>query len=175
VEHNDRKYLSKKRSQAQDALKVFRGDADTAPPDDIVQRVRERWTAEHDSSTATNSEQMVAILQSLGYKRYLPNLSYFLLHLTQTPFTVVSSELEARVFTDFQRILHAYPTHETRDPKTNKRRPLDCSYLLYQILRHHRVSVLPEQVSCRDCAYHNSVYEKLAKDLHLGYWPIDNV
>ena len=167
----DRKYLSKKKQQAVQALQLYRGEATTPPPAEVMRKLREAWL--HAVAQPTPALTLLHLLKQLHLKRYYPDLNYLLKQLSQPISATIDSTIESTLLVDLDRVLRLYLKNETRQPESSKRRPLDCSYLVYQLLRHQHVTVYPEQVVCRDRDYHNSVYEGLATELELSYWPLE--
>ncbi len=163
---SDRKYLSKKKQQAIQVLQLFRGDSSHIDGSHILARVREAWC--HRDTTLPPTVSMLAVLKQLNLTAHNPDLGY-LLRRVNTDQSPIDQLLEPALLLDLDRVLRAYLRYEGQ---STKRRPLDCSYLVYQLLRHHGADVHCVQVTCRDLDYHNQVYPVLAGELKLGSWPI---
>lgn len=177
VEYTDRKYLSKKKQQAMLVLQAYRGQC---PVSTDIARVRRAWhelglveqlPAEWNTRSATS---MLQVIKELGLKRNASDLGYFMVHVAD--YSVPNID-ESALFVDFDRLLRAYLKTETQQLSSggsHKRRALDCSYLLYQLLKQQQFPVLPEQVVCRDRVYHDDVYSRLARELTLSFVPLEH-
>jgi len=174
-QHSDRKYLSKKKNQARQVLQSFRGEPNEPIPQDTLQKVSDEWKkqTESDPSPTPPPVRMVSVLKSLNLKRHISDLQYFLHQVAHVDRIVITPAVEALVLIDRDRVLVAYLNlNSNQQAKEPKRRPFDCSYLIYQLLRHHNVPVHSEQVVCRDREYHNTVYANIAQELGLTFYPL---
>ena len=166
----DRKYLSKKKQQALQALQLYRGHTTHPPSQEVLRKLREAWpeTNSHDAPAPI----LVSLLNRLGLRRYGPDLHSLLKALGHPVKDAIGADIESSLLVDLDRVLRAYLRYETRQADTHKRRQLDCSYLVYQLLKHRHIDVYEEQVQCRDREYHNVVYQTLAAELKLTFWPL---
>ena len=168
TDRSNRKYISKKKQQFLALLRSHQGCPAAPPPADVVQQLRAALPA-----TGGKRADVEAALLHLGLQRFAQDAPYLALQLVgQQPEPL--GDKEPLILQDLERLLGAYLKLPVLD--SSKRKPLDCAYLLHQLLRHHGLTTATAEPSgLRDrpaALYHDEVYATLSRSLGLSHFPL---